>query len=71
MNSTVQQWSEGEVAIGGWATLAGARKALRSADQSIYNGAHLEIRVRPNAEWASIGIVKDEFVLTTVKETAS
>lgn len=69
MNSTAEQWSKGEVAIGGWATLAGARKALRSADQSIYNGAHLEVRVRPNPEWASIGITKDQYVLTTVKET--
>lgn len=67
--SNTEAWVPGDVAIGGWNTLAGARRAIRTADQSIYGGRHLEVRVRPHPEWTDIGIEKDQFVLV-LRETA-
>ena len=50
----------------GFATLAGARRAVNTANKSKYADANLQVRVRPNAEWAKIGIDKDEFVVVSI-----
>ena len=54
------------VVASGFATLAGARRCIKTSSPTKYADAGLEVRVRPNAEWAKIGIDKDEFVIVSI-----